>query len=132
MWYYSANWRTHDECRSRRVSTKKKCHWNFMGKDQQFGKWWERTTLRWVVFQGALSSLRQFLITESPLKMMKNASYFTSKALFVLKIFKFLSWLFGQVAKRLDKKDQINFKFYDVAAWLANNCNTHITQYVEK
>ena len=39
----------------------------------------------------ALSGLRQFLATESPLKTMKNAFYFTSKALFVLKIFKFLS-----------------------------------------
>ena len=40
--------------------------------------------------KGALSGQRQFLATESPLKMMKNASYFTLKALFVLKIFKFL------------------------------------------
>ena len=45
--------------------------------------------------------------------MMKNVFYFTSKALFVLKIIKFLSWLFGHVAKRLDKKDKVNFKFYD-------------------
>ena len=43
------------------------------------------------VIKGALSGLRQFFATESPLKMMKNAFYFTSKALFVLKIFKFLS-----------------------------------------
>ena len=41
--------------------------------------------------KGALSGLRQFFATESPLKMMKNAFYFTSKALFVLKIFRFLS-----------------------------------------
>ena len=41
--------------------------------------------------KGALSGLRQFLATESALKMMKNAFYFTSKAPFVLKIFKFLS-----------------------------------------
>ena len=41
-------------------------------------------------FKDALSDLRQFLATESPLKMMKNAFYFTLKALFVLKIFKFL------------------------------------------
>ena len=39
----------------------------------------------------APSGPRQFLATESPLKMMKNTFYFTSKALFVLKIFKFLS-----------------------------------------
>ena len=42
-------------------------------------------------FKGALSDLRQFLATESPLKMMKTAFYFTAKALFILKIFKFLS-----------------------------------------
>ena len=42
-------------------------------------------------FKGALSGLIQFLAIEGPLKMMKNAFYFTSKALFVLKIFKFLS-----------------------------------------
>ena len=42
-------------------------------------------------FKGTLSGLRQFLATESPLKMMKNAFYFTSKALFILKIFKFSS-----------------------------------------
>ena len=39
----------------------------------------------------AHSGLRQFLATESPLKMMKNAFYFTSKTLFVLKIFKIFS-----------------------------------------
>ena len=26
----------------------------------------------------------------------------------------------------------VNFKFYDVTAWLTNNCNTHIAQYLEK
>ena len=39
--------------------------------------------------KGALSGLRQFLATESPFTMMKNAFYFTSKAFFQLKIFKF-------------------------------------------
>ena len=36
---------------------------------------------------------------EGPLKMMKNAFYFMIKALFVLKVFKFLSWYFGHVGK---------------------------------
>ena len=36
---------------------------------------------------------------ESPLKMMKNAFYFILKALFVFKIFKFLSRLFRHVGK---------------------------------
>ena len=43
--------------------------------------------------------------------MMKNAFYFTLKALFVLKIFKFLSSSFGHVEKWLDQKDKVNFKF---------------------
>ena len=51
---------------------------------------------------GALSGLGQFLATKSFLKMMKKGFYFTSKALFVLKIFKFLYCLFGDAAKRLD------------------------------
>ena len=66
--------------------------------------------------KGALSGLRQFLATESLLKMMKNAFYFTSTALFVLKIFKFLTGYFGHASKRLDEKDKVSFKFYDVTA----------------
>ena len=34
------------------------------------------------------SGQRQFLATESPIKMMRNAFYFTSEAFFVLRIFK--------------------------------------------
>ena len=58
---------------------------------------------------------------------MKNAFYFTLKALSVLKIFKFLSWLFGHAEKRLDEKGKINFKIYDVATWLTNNCKHMLT-----
>ena len=38
-------------------------------------------------------------LNESPLKMMKNAFYFILKTLFVLEIFKFLSWLFNHAEK---------------------------------
>ena len=82
--------------------------------------------------KGALSGLRPFLAAESPLKMMKNAFYFTSKALFVLKILRVFSRLFGHAAKQFDKKDKVNFKFYDATVWLTSNCNTHITQYLER
>ena len=82
--------------------------------------------------KGPLSGLRPFLAAESALKMIKSAFYLTSKALFFLSIFKFFSWRFGHVAKRLDKKEKVNFKFYDSTAWLTNNCNTHIVQYIEK
>ena len=50
-----------------------------------------------VVIKGALSGLRQFLATENPLKMIKNTFYFTLEALFILKIFTFLSRFFGLV-----------------------------------
>ena len=63
---------------------------------------------------------------------MKNTFYFTSKALFVFKIFKFFSRLFGHAVKRLDKKDKVNFKFYDITVWLATNLNTNIAHYFEK
>ena len=42
-------------------------------------------------FKGALEGLIQLLATKSPLKMIKNAFYFTLKALFVAKLFIFLS-----------------------------------------
>ena len=67
-----------------------------------------------------LIRLRRFVATESPLKVMKNVFYFASKS------------LFGHVEKRLDYKDKVNFKFDDVTAWLANNFNTLIAQYLEK
>ena len=49
--------------------------------------------------------------------MMKNAFYFTLKAFFVLKTFDFLSSLLGHVEKRLDQKDKVNLKLYDVTNW---------------
>ena len=51
----------------------------------------------WTLLKGALSSVRQFLETASPWKMMKNSFYFTLKALFILKIFKFLFRIFGHI-----------------------------------
>ena len=38
------------------------------------------------MFKGALEGLIQLLATESSLKMMKNAFYFTLKVLFVLRV----------------------------------------------
>ena len=61
-----------------------------------------KNLLKWgkFSFKGGLYGLIQFLVTESPLKMMKNdAFYFTLKAVFVLKIFKFLASLIGHVEK---------------------------------
>ena len=55
-----------------------------------------------IIFNSGLSPSKNICFTcliESPLKMMENAFYFILKALFVLKIFKFLSRLFGLVGK---------------------------------
>ena len=46
--------------------------------------------------------------------------------------FKFLSRLFGHESKWLVKKIKFNFKFYDITAWLTDNCNIYIAQYLEK
>ena len=46
--------------------------------------------------------------------MMKNVFCIMLKALFVLKIFKFLSRHFGHVGKQLDKKAKVNSQIYDV------------------
>ena len=53
-------------------------------------------------FKSALSDPRQFLPSETPFKKMKIPFYFSLKALFTLKIYKFLSLLLGHVEKRLD------------------------------
>ena len=52
---------------------------------------WKHKMLEASYIEGTLSSLRRYLANKSPLKMMKNAFYFTLIALLVLKIFKFLS-----------------------------------------
>ena len=44
-----------------------------------------------------LTGLRQVLATEILFRMMKNAFYSTLKAFFVLKLYKFVSCLFGGV-----------------------------------
>ena len=56
-----------------------------------------------------------------PFKMMKNAFYFTLNAIFVLKMFNFLSWPFWHAGKRIVKEAKVNFKICDVADWATNN-----------
>ena len=70
---------------------------------------------------------------ESPLKMMNNAFYFIFKAFFVLKIYlSFCHDFLVMLKKRLDWRDQVNFKIHDVTTLLANNYNTHIARYLMK
>ena len=85
-----------------------------------------------ILFKVTFSGPRQFLASENPLKCITNVLqmylYYMLKALFVLNIFKFLSWLFGHLGKRLDKKAKVNFKLYNVTDWETNNYSTYITQ----
>ena len=83
-------------------------------------------------FKDWVSGLRQLLTIESPLKMMKNTFYFVLKAIFILGIFTFLSWLFGYVEKRLDKKAKVIVNFFNATDWARNNYNIHIAQYLKK
>ena len=73
-------------------------------------------------------------LIENPLKVKENAFYFILKPLFVLKIFKFLSRLFGDVGKTANykDKDKVNLKIHDVTTRFTNKCNTHIAQYLTK
>ena len=78
-----------------------------------------------------LPKIDSFPLMQAFLKIIKNTSYFILKALFVLKIFKFLFWRFGNEEKNgLIRKT--NFKIYDLTTWLTNDYNTHIVQYLIK
>ena len=64
---------------------------------------WNKYEFFQYMFKVGLSPSKKsyaFCFIESPLNIMKNAFYFILKVLFVLKISKFLSWLFGQVGKK--------------------------------
>ena len=71
-------------------------------------------------FKGALSYLRQFLATESPLKMMKNAFYFTLKVPLVLKLIIILFWLYSHVKNGLIKKLRL------ISKWRQNLVNKQL------
>ena len=44
----------------------------------------------------------------------------SKKLLLFFKIFKFLPCLLGHTEKKLDWKEKVNFKIYDVTTWLTN------------
>ena len=65
-------------------------------------------------------------VPENLLKMLKNAFYFILKTLFILKIFKFLSWLFGHTEKTVWLERQ-GFTFQ--ISWCHNLVNKQL-QYI--
>ena len=70
---------------------------------------------------GPLLSLRYFMVTESPLKTMKNGFYSMLKALFVCEIFRFLSLTFSLYRKNgLIRKLRLIRKFMTSFSEAAN------------
>ena len=62
---------------------------------------------------------------------MKNAFISPQKLFSFSRYLSFCLDFLVMYRKGLIKKIKVNFKFYDVAASLINNCNTHIAQYLE-
>ena len=58
--------------------------------------------------------------------------YFILKALLVVKIFKFLSWLSGHAEKTAWLELKVNFEIYEATTWLTNHCNKQVAQYFMK
>ena len=56
---------------------------------------------------------------------MENAFYFTLKALFVLKIFKFFVLAFWSCIKTGWLGSKVKFEIYIVTTWLISSCNAH-------
>ena len=63
------------------------------------------------------------------LKNDKNSFYFILKAVFVFKI-SILVLPFWSFRRKRGQKDKVNFGIYDVRAWLTNNYNIYIAQYL--
>ena len=82
--------------------------------------------------KGTLSGLRQFLVTESFLEMMKNAFDFALEALFILEIFIFILTFRSCTKMAWYEIKCQNFKTYDVTKWITNNYNKHIARYLGK
>ena len=61
-----------------------------------------------------------------------KALYFMLKVLFLLEIFTFLCRVFDYEENRLNQKDMVNFKVYDVTNWKINNYNANISQTLKK
>ena len=67
--------------------------------------------------QGALSGLRQFLATESSLKIIKNAFYFTLNFFPASRYLNFSLNFLVMLKIQLDQKAEDNFKIYDIGTW---------------
>ena len=65
-----------------------------------------------------LTAFFSIYFNESALKIVKYTLYFMLKALFIFELFTFLSWYFGYLVKRRDKKAMVNFKSYDVLQYM--------------
>lgn len=83
---------------------------------------------QYIVKSGSHLPRKLFVLcfNEGPLKMIKYVFNFMLKALFALKLFIVVSYLFVYVKKRIVKK------ICNVTAWAMNNYNTYTVQYIKK
>ena len=77
-----------------------------------------------IALKFADSGLIQFLATESPLKMMKNAFYLTLKLFLFPRYLNLCFDILVMYEKQFDLKHKVNFKIYDVTNWLTNKRDT--------
>ena len=88
--------------------------------------------VRYKIKNEKICSIKSECIDATPFSTVTLGDIFMLKALFVLKIFSFLSWVFGYAENQLDEKAKFNFKICDVTDWTRNNYNTHSAQYLKK
>ena len=81
--------------------------------------------------KGVLEGLRQFLATEIPTKMMKNAFYFTLKALFYLKMLIFCLHVLVMQKNDLIRKVRLISKFA-TSQPVKQRIAIHISQQIKK
>ena len=88
------------KCNSIKTGTSENIFWSNSGIQMWFtSKNWESSCHKNLKSDSHLPKKKFICFNDSPSKMMKNASYFILKALFIFKIFKLLSCVFRHVEK---------------------------------
>ena len=77
-------------------------------------------------FKGALSGLRQFLATESPLKWWRMLFISSQKFVSFTSYLSFFLGFLVMYQNGLIRKIRLISNFFDATAWLTSNCNIYI------
>ena len=89
--------------------------------------------LNYLPFKDALSGLRQFLATENSLRMIKNAFYFTLKALFVTRYLNFcldflVMWKNGLIRRPNLVNKQLQYKYWLISQLVKSTSQWNYSQ----